>query len=144
MAATPTFLPSADGWVAYRPATTIQIDSLAYGVEADLSAAGIIEGSDTDHFDEDDGIRGRLGFAVGDLLLYGTVGLAVANLDTYDEARTISGWVAGIGAEYMVAETVSLKAEYLYTNFGTVDVEGYGGSFDLDGSAVRVGANFHF
>lgn len=139
------------GWLGgVQAGYNFQADSVVFGLEADLSAAGIVEGSDTDHFEENDGInglatlRGRLGFAIGDLLLYGTAGLAVANLDTYDEAQTIGGWVAGLGAEYMVTETVSLKAEYLYTNFGTVDVEGYGAPFDIDGSAVRVGVNFHF
>jgi outer membrane immunogenic protein len=144
-------LATLNGWLGgIQAGYNFQADSLVFGVEADLSAAGILEGSDTDHWNEEDGInglatlRGRLGFAVGDLLLYGTAGLAVVNLDTYDEAQTIGGWVAGIGAEYMVTETVSLKAEYLYTNFGTVDVEGYGDTFDIDGSAVRVGVNFHF
>ncbi len=130
----------------------VQFDSIVLGVEADLSAAGIIEGNDTDHWDENDGInglatlRGRLGFAVGDLLLYGTAGLAAANLDVDNESQTLTGWVAGVGAEYMVTDTVSLKAEYLYTNFGTVEVDGYnnGDEFDIDGSAVRVGVNFHF
>jgi outer membrane immunogenic protein len=139
------------GWLGgVQAGYNVQFDSIVLGVEADLSAAGILEHGNIDHFDDGSGInalatlRGRLGFAVGDLLLYGTAGLAVANLDTYDEAQTIGGWVAGVGAEYMVTDTVSLKAEYLYTNFGTVDVKGYGDEFDIDGSAVRVGVNFHF
>ncbi|ODT11919.1 MAG: hypothetical protein ABS35_41130 [Kaistia sp. SCN 65-12] len=147
-----TDLATLNGWQGGAQAGyNAQFDSIVLGVEADLSAAGIIEGNDTDHWDADDGInglatlRGRLGFAVGDLLLYGTAGLAAANLDVDSESQTITGWVAGVGAEYMVTETVSLKAEYLYTNFGTVEVDGYGGDeFDIDGSAVRVGVNFHF
>ncbi|KQU99233.1 hypothetical protein ASC89_04930 [Devosia sp. Root413D1] len=146
-------LATLNGWLGgVQAGYNVQFDSVVLGVEADLSAAGILEGSDTDHWDADDGInglatlRGRLGFAVGDLLLYGTAGLAVANLDVDDQAQSIGGWVAGVGAEYMVTDTVSLKAEYLYTNFGTVEVEGYnnGDEFDIDGSAVRVGVNFHF
>jgi len=148
-----TDLATLNGWQGgVQAGYNAQFDSIVLGVEADLSAAGIIEGSDTDHWDADDGInalatlRGRLGFAVGDLLLYGTAGLAVANLDVDDQAQTIGGWVAGVGAEYMVSETVSLKAEYLYANFGTVEVDGYnnGDEFDIAGSAVRVGVNFHF
>lgn len=145
-------LATLNGWQGgVQAGYNVQFDSIVLGVEADLSAAGILEGSDTDHWNEEAGINGlatlraRLGFAVGDLLLYGTAGLAAANLEVYDEAQTIGGWVAGVGAEYMVTDTVSLKAEYLYTNFGTVEVDGYSGDeFDIDGSAVRVGVNFHF
>ncbi|OEO31382.1 hypothetical protein VW23_016555 [Devosia insulae DS-56] len=145
-------LATLNGWQGgVQAGYNAQFDSIVLGVEADVSAAGILEGSDTDHWDEEDGInglatlRGRLGFAVGDLLLYSTAGLAVANLDVSDESQTIGGWVAGVGAEYMVTDTVSLKAEYLYTNFGTVEVDGYGDDeFDIDGSAVRLGVNFHF
>lgn len=145
-------LATLNGWQGgVQAGYNVQFDSVVLGVEADLSAAGILEGSDTDHWNEDAGInglatlRGRLGFAVGDLLLYGTGGLAIGNLEVYDEAQAITGWVAGVGAEYMVTDSVSLKAEYLYTNFGTVDVDGYSGDeFDIDGSAVRVGVNFHF
>jgi len=147
-----TDLATLNGWLGgVQAGYNFQADSLVFGVEADLSAAGILEGDDTDHWDEDDGIkglatlRGRLGYAVGDLLLYGTAGLAVANLDVSDDQQFIGGWVAGVGAEYMVSEAVSLKAEYLYTNFGSVDVVGYGGDrFDIAGSTVKVGVNFHF
>jgi outer membrane immunogenic protein len=147
-----TDLATLNGWQGGMQAGyNVQFDSIVLGVEADLSAAGILEGSTTDHWNEDDGInglatlRGRLGFAVGDLLLYGTAGLAAANLDVSNESQTLTGWVAGVGAEYMVTDSVSLKAEYLYTNFGTVEVAGYSNyEFDIDGSAVRVGVNFHF
>jgi outer membrane immunogenic protein len=78
-------------------------------------------------------LRGRVGFlATPALLLYGTGGLAVANVrssylftDTFDGAResasissTRYGWTAGAGAEYALQNGWSIKAEYLYVDLG--------------------------
>jgi outer membrane immunogenic protein len=77
--------------------------------------------------------RGRVGFlATPALLLYGTGGLAVANVrssylftDTFsaaNESASISstryGWTAGGGAEYALMNGWSIKAEYLYLDLG--------------------------
>jgi outer membrane immunogenic protein len=138
------------GLVGIQAGYNYQMDSLVVGIEADLALAGIVEGDDTQHFQDDDGInalstvRGRIGFAAGDLLFYGTAGLALANLDTYDESQLLTGWVAGVGAEYKVTEDISLKAEYLYHDFGSNYVDGYGDDFDITASTVKVGLNFHF
>ena len=78
-------------------------------------------------------VRGRVGFlATPALLLYGTGGLAVANVkanylftDTFslaNESAAISstryGWTAGAGAEYALMSGWSIKAEYLYVDLG--------------------------
>jgi outer membrane immunogenic protein len=78
-------------------------------------------------------LRGRAGFlATPALLLYGTGGLAVANLkasylftDTFaaaNESAAISttryGWTAGAGGEYALLNGWSIKAEYLYVDLG--------------------------
>lgn len=78
-------------------------------------------------------LRGRLGFLVTPaLLLYGTGGLAVANVkanylftDTFataNESASISttryGWTAGAGGEYALMNGWSIKAEYLYVDLG--------------------------
>jgi outer membrane immunogenic protein len=78
-------------------------------------------------------VRGRVGFlATPALLLYGTGGLAVANVkasylftDTFalaNESASISttryGWTAGAGAEYALMNGWSIKAEYLYADLG--------------------------
>jgi outer membrane immunogenic protein len=79
-------------------------------------------------------VRGRAGFfATPALLLYGTGGLAVANVkanylftDTFftgaNESASISttryGWTAGVGGEYALMNGWSIKAEYLYVDLG--------------------------
>jgi outer membrane immunogenic protein len=78
-------------------------------------------------------LRGRAGVLVTPaLLLYGTGGLAVANVkgnflftDTFATAResasistTRYGWTAGGGGEYALMNGWSVKAEYLYVDLG--------------------------
>lgn len=76
--------------------------------------------------------RGRLGFATGKILIYGTGGLAATKLnyqalftDTFATAQenggvdhTRKGWVGGAGAEYRVGPRWSVKGEFLQTDFG--------------------------
>jgi outer membrane immunogenic protein len=76
--------------------------------------------------------RGRAGFAMDQLLIYATGGLAVARIETTSqlfnaagvlsfsgtEDRTRIGWTAGGGIEYAFSSTWSARAEYLYLDFG--------------------------
>lgn len=75
--------------------------------------------------------RGRLGFATGNLLIYGTGGFAAANFkyqavftDTFATAhenggvdQKRKGFTGGGGAEYRLSHHWSLKAEYLFADF---------------------------
>jgi outer membrane immunogenic protein len=93
-------------------------------------------------------VRGRLGFASGDWLFFGTGGAAFSDTkaswavsDTCGtnptcngpgvpnaaEAASASGrvgWTAGGGVEARLTDHWSWKAEYLYVNFGTVSATG--------------------
>ena len=81
--------------------------------------------------------RGRVGYAVGQSLFYGTGGLAVARVkDTYgNEVNTGSagyfatasnrvGWTAGAGWEYRITQNWGVKLEYLHVDLGdtTLDI----------------------
>jgi outer membrane immunogenic protein len=81
-------------------------------------------------------LRGRLGLAQEKWLAYLTAGIAVTRLkmdshfsDTFlDDARgqssseeTKTGWVVGAGGEYALSERLSLRGEYLYADYGSVD-----------------------
>ena len=74
-------------------------------------------------------IRGRLGWAINNWLLYGTVGLGLLALRVHREhaGRAVStaklrledeGIVYGGGVEWMLAYGVSLRAEYLRYDLG--------------------------
>ena len=76
-------------------------------------------------------VRGRVGFALTPrLLIYGTGGLAYANVDetvgaiavvaNYVNTRSSTdfGWTAGGGVEYAIFRNWTMKAEYLHSNLG--------------------------
>ena len=78
--------------------------------------------------------RGRLGVALGNILFYGTGGLAATNLnykalftDTFATAHENAGveekrkgWIAGGGAEVRLSHHWSIKGEFLHADFGQV------------------------
>jgi outer membrane immunogenic protein len=85
-------------------------------------------------------LRGRLGFlATPDWLIYATGGLAVTNLQVTnsftdatnagasESASTTTnkvGWTVGGGVQWALSRNWSVKAEYLYLNFGGVTANG--------------------
>src|SRR5205807_5698624 len=77
-------------------------------------------------------LRGRVGYAFDNWLIYGTGGFAwsqarfietpglIADEDKALHTRT--GWVLGVGAEVAIAPDWSARLEYLYDNFGKAAV----------------------
>jgi outer membrane immunogenic protein len=114
--------------------------------------------------------RPRLGLAANNWLFYVTGGLTVTNLkynNTYVEtfypsaqdgsvSKTKLGWTAGIGVEYALLNSWSVKAEYLHVDFGSVSsavpivvVPGgntapFSNSANLRSEIVRLGVNKKF
>lgn len=94
--------------------------------------------------------RARLGFAYDKALFYGTGGLAYADFkSTFDDGVTTAkkdgfrlGWTVGGGIEYAMTKNVSLKGEYLYTDYGTQKVGG--SKQDISNNLLRVGLNYRF
>jgi outer membrane immunogenic protein len=78
-------------------------------------------------------VRPRVGWAVDHALVYATGGLAVTNgrftdsfgafgntsVSAVSSSTTRVGWTAGVGIEYAFTNNWSLKAEYLFADFGT-------------------------
>lgn len=123
-------------------------------------------------------VRGRVGYAMGNFLPYVTGGLAwsqnehTLGCDADRVAVTLGcqnkiggtafenevddttlGFVVGAGAEYALSESWSVKAEYLYTDFGDEnDVFIADPNYPLAGDrtfenhthAVNVGVNYRF
>ena len=81
-------------------------------------------------------LRGRLGWANGNALFYGTGGLAYGQVDLNSSfsalgltvnsstSSTRAGWVIGAGIDYMVQPNLILNLGYQYVDLGTVSLAG--------------------
>ena len=120
----------AGGTVGYN----WQMGSLVLGIEADAAWADIndsigVPGIATfgSKIQDMGTVRGRVGYAVNQVLFYGTGGYAWADNKatltagplSFSESQVHSGWVVGAGVEYMFLPHWSLKGEYLYRSFGS-------------------------
>ncbi len=94
-------------------------------------------------------VRGRLGYAFNNILLYGTGGLAFGTLKVetpggFSESHTSAGWTAGVGAEYAINQNWSAKVEYLYVDLSEKNFLMTGVSNGYQFSTIRVGVNYRF
>ena len=153
-----------------------QFGSIVLGVEGDISAAGLSKSTNqVDAIDLDETartrydwiatVRGRVGFTMDRVLVYGTGGVAFASIlnelrdtdagvfdpvDSFSSKSTRTGWVAGGGIEYAFASNWTARAEGLYMDFGNrtyvVDIGGTNSRFRVDNTLVvgRVGLNYKF
>ena len=128
------------------------------GIEADLIGAshddsGVIfryPNIPIDHFDGrsqldvQGSIRGRIGWAINRVLLYGTsgVGFGAGKVTTifardgiasarFGRSDTLFGWTVGGGIEYALPFSSHwlIRAEYRYTDLGSIDVSTPGITF---------------
>jgi outer membrane immunogenic protein len=101
-------------------------------------------------------VRGRLGVANNQWLLYGTGGWAYghtkAGIDNSvsEASGDVNGWVAGAGVEYAFSPTMSMKFEYQHVDFGRVHAGLAPGSFNpffadpVKFDLIRIGLNWKF
>ena len=124
-----------------------------YGLEADIGAgnlAGSENGVETD-LNALGSVRGRLGYLVTpDFLLYGTAGLAWANLDVSTngdtQSNTFIGYEVGGGTELKFTDPWALRLEYVYTDLSseTLDNNGVSNAFDPAFHTIRAGLSYKF
>lgn len=112
----------------------------------------------TSSIEWDASLRARAGMIFGSSLVYGLVGMATGDVSISmtapllaDESGRFSGWVIGAGVEHMISDTISLKAEYAYTDLGDriwfaedVNDRNYAINADLTGHQISIGLNYHF
>jgi outer membrane immunogenic protein len=93
-------------------------------------------------------LRGRLGYAMNNILFYGTAGLAYGGvkgeISGLSEEKTHVGWAAGLGMEVGLAPNWSGKVEYLYMDLGNRAYSITGTSNGLESNMLRFGVNYHF
>ena len=144
-----------------------QTGSFVFGVETDFQGAGISDSvtgttANSHGFTSKESIdwfgtaRGRLGFAVGNALVYGTGGFAYGNVnqrannggDVFVSNTTQTGYAAGGGIEYKFNPAWSLKAEYQYIDLGSQKLTDTLGNttnpLDTNFQTARVGLNYRF
>jgi outer membrane immunogenic protein len=150
----------AGGTVGYK----WQTDKLVLGIEGDAAwtnfgqTAGIPGFLTVSSRASDVGtVRGRVGVAFDQFLLYGTAGYAWADNKitttalgvSFSDSHVHSGWTAGAGVEVMFMPHWSVKAEYLYrsfssqTYFATQLPPGFA-TGTLNVNSGQVGVNYHF
>ena len=141
-----------------------QSGAWVFGAEADISASGI-EGdtacpnpaftcsSEAQWLAT---VRGRVGYSFDNLLVYGTGGLGIGRFEMSTDNgagvsgstdKTDTGWVAGAGVEYAFSPRWSVKAEYMYYDFGSSTYEVDGGldvNVDQRFHTGKIGVNFKF
>ena len=98
-------------------------------------------------------LRGRVGYATGSALLYGTVGYAQADAvaDFGDGivagSDSVSGWALGVGAEFMVSDRISLDVSYVQNDLGTLEIPDNCGDqcyTDVEFGQLKLGANYRW
>ncbi|ODT08382.1 MAG: hypothetical protein ABS35_44365 [Kaistia sp. SCN 65-12] len=145
------------------------------GVEADIAYSGIESNFDWNYVDGSaynintnidwfGTLRGRIGYAWDNLLVYGTGGAAYGDVevstnysdpeDAYGSSfsDTRWGWTIGAGVEYGITQNITLKTEYLYVDLGSIHQDGFNAAEDLDGRfdtdvafhTLKVGLNYKF
>lgn len=137
-----------------------------WGFEADIDAANInTHGTGSlgydhqTHVDWQSTIRGRLGWITGPWLLYGTGGIAFSQASV---AKTLPlaftpfasageryvGWTLGAGVERAINESTTLRLEYRYTDYGSVEFSNATANTvdrtTLTSNAIRAAISFRF
>jgi outer membrane immunogenic protein len=92
-------------------------------------------------------VRGRAGYAMNNVLLYGTFGFAygggTVTTGGASEANTHVGWAGGVGMEIGLTPEWSAKAEYLFVDLVDQRYSVFGNT-GFTSSIVRFGANRRF
>lgn len=95
-------------------------------------------------------LRARAGYAVGNVMFYGTAGAAYGKGELSQAGLSNDqvqwGWVLGAGLEAMLTQNVSAKFEYLYVDLGDKTYNSTTGlqSIGYTSSILRGGVNYKF
>lgn len=158
-----------DGWLGgVQVGFNKQFGSFVVGLEADYSFADVggeesytmLSGDPTwtikPQLDELGTVRARLGFALDNILFYGTGGVAYGKTKA-DEKVTYTGdfvaarasadedhigWTAGAGLEWGFASNFSLGAEWLYIDLGEADYRFVGTNYVSDPDSPHTTDSF--
>ena len=119
-----------------------QQGQIVYGVEGDLGYSGA--DATRNGIKSEQGIngsvRGRVGYDLNPVLIYGTAGVAGARDKASDatssDKKTAAGYTVGAGVETFVTDNITARAEYRYTDMQSK-------KYDLDSGTVSRGFDQH-
>jgi len=127
-----------------------QSGQFVFGAETDIQASGADDTFAPYKFSNPwfGTLRGRAGYAVNNILVYGTLGLAYGGVKGenggVDESKTHTGWAGGLGMEVGFAPNWSAKVEYLYMDLGNRSYSITGVDNGFQSNVLRFGINYHF
>jgi outer membrane immunogenic protein len=147
-----------------------QFERIVLGLEADAEFSDIngknpnwpfgdgIRSDSKSSLDFQGSLRLRTGYAFDRIMIYGTGGIALGDINStfYDSvgsdhfSKLKTGWTVGGGLEYSVNDAWSLRAEYRYTEFSklrglTTNTDpGWYENDALHFNEVRIGGSYHF
>jgi outer membrane immunogenic protein len=128
-----------------------QYGQFVFGAEADLQLSGADDVFAGWKFSNPwfGTVRGRAGYAINNILVYGTLGLAYGGLKAetaagLTESRTLGGWAGGLGMEVGFTPNWTARAEYLYIDLGDRNYAITGSANGLESSILRLGLNYRF
>jgi outer membrane immunogenic protein len=127
-----------------------QTGSLVFGAEVDLNISAAQDRFANWKFSNPwfGTVRGLVGYAFGNVLVYGTLGLAVGGgrveLGGASEPRTHTGWTAGAGMEVTLTDAWSARVEYLYVDLSDRPYGLIGSNHGFESSLFRIGVNYRF
>jgi outer membrane immunogenic protein len=122
-----------------------QTGAWVIGLEGDFGwtnahGTGVLPGpAPSNHYDFNwtSHIRGRVGYATGNVLWFVAGGVALADLDYTQGSSgittgsTFTGWTLGVGADIAITRSWIARVEYLHDDFGDKN-------FLIDGDPYRV------
>src|SRR5947209_10226705 len=125
-----------------------QSGPVVFGLEADIQASGANDTFAAWKFSNPwfGTVRGRVGYALNNVLFYGTGGLAFGELRAeglgLSESHTSVGWTVGAGAEMGLAQNWTAKIEYLYVDLSDSSFAITGMPNGARFRLVRLGVNY--
>ena len=138
--------------VGMHGGVNFQANQLVGGGEVDVTASQIKNTATSESFTQKWMTSGRIrgGLTFGNLLTYGTAGLAASSMNytnTYSTDATKFGWVYGGGIEAMVMPHVVLRGEFLHYDLGSssyVNSNAQSVSLDTQSNVFRFGIGYKF
>lgn len=137
------------GWLGYN---FMLSNRFVLGVEADVGKANADQSDDSDlsrvTIDTFGSLRARYGYAIDRFLVYGTAGVAFANVtnvgDRFDDDKMKTGYAIGGGLEYAVTPNLIARAEYIYSDYGNVSRGNDPNEVSTDMHLARIGLSYRF